>query len=175
VWFVSLRELTDPALIPDQIRLALPLPRTSPLAAWEQVVAFLSHQPSLLLLDNYEHLVEQGAPIVQELLAQVAALTVLVTSRRCLGLEGEREFPVAPLPTPVDSGWWLVDGPATTAPSDRSTNHHPLSTLVRFPSVALFVDRAQAVRPDFQLTAQNAAAVAALCRRLEGLPLALEL
>src|SRR5207244_12117239 len=91
-------------------------------------------------------------------------LGVLVTSRQRLGLEGEREFPVAPLPVPLES-------PSKTDPSDPTD----LSTLAGCPSVALFVDRAQAVRPDFQVTAHNAAAVAGLCRRLEGLPLALEL
>src|SRR5207248_4740566 len=108
-WFVSLRELTDPALIPDQILLALRLPRVPQREALEQAAAFLSRAPSLLLLDNYEHLVEAGAQVTQQLLERVEHLTVLVTSRQRLGLEGEREFPVAPLPVPVkavDGGQW---------------------------------------------------------------------
>src|SRR5439155_1156710 len=100
VWFTSLRELTDPALIPDQILLALRLARAPESEALQQVVAFLSQAPALLVLDNYEHLVEGGAEWARQLLERVEPLTLLATSRRCLGLEGEREFPVAPLPVP---------------------------------------------------------------------------
>jgi DNA-binding SARP family transcriptional activator len=159
-WFVSLRELTDPALIADQILLALRLPRVPQREALEQAAAFLSRAPSLLLLDNYEHLVEAGAQVVQQLLERVEHLTVLVTSRRRLGLEGEREFPVGPLPVPELGAGGHASG---------------YEALCAIPSVALFVDRAQAVRPDFQVTARNALAVAGLCRQLEGLPLAIEL
>jgi predicted ATPase len=115
---------------------------------------------------------------VQTLLEQVPALTCLVTSRQRLSLAGEREFPVAPLPVPVDGPWSMVDAPTktdSTDPSEPSTINHQLSTLSACPSVRLFVDRAQAARPDFQITSANAAAVAALCARLEGLPLALVL
>src|SRR5205814_2005487 len=86
VWIVSLRDLTAPALIPDQILLALRLPRWPDTEVWEQVRLFFSRAPSLLLLDNFEHLVEAGAEIVQQLLEQVPPLTVLVTSRQRLGL-----------------------------------------------------------------------------------------
>jgi DNA-binding SARP family transcriptional activator len=100
-WSVSLLDLTDPALIPDQALHSLRLPRSPHREPLEQVASFLSAAPALLLLDNFEHLVEGGAEIVQDLLERVAHLTVLVTSRQCLRLEGEREFPVAPLPVPV--------------------------------------------------------------------------
>lgn len=155
VWFVPLLDLTDPRLIIDQVREALHLPRLPNWEPLEQVVDALSRQPSLLLLDNFEQLLVDGAQTVQTLRERVATLTLLVTSRQRLSLPGERQFPVWPLPTPREPG----------APEQLSRNE----------SVQLFVDRAQAVRPDFQITHRNGAAVAELCRRLEGIPLALEL
>jgi predicted ATPase/class 3 adenylate cyclase len=155
IWFVALADLTNPQLIVDQTRSALRLPRSPGAEPLEQVVAALSRQSALLLLDNFEHLAAGGASLVRTLLERVATLTVLVTSRQRLNLPGEREFPVPTLPTP--------------------TNTDTLVELSRCESVRLFIDRAQAVRPDFQVTERNAAAVAALCERLEGIPLALEL
>lgn len=110
---------------------------------------------SLLILDNIEQVVEAGAELVSELLQLLPGLTILVTSRVRLNLEGEREFVVGALPTPEQ-----VDTP---------------ECLLEFASVELFVDRAKAACADFQLTVHNAASVGALCWRLEGLPLALEL
>ena len=92
-----------------------------------------------------------------ELLARCPGVVILATSRTVLGLRAEREYPVPPLPLPAD--------PATAS----------VAELAASPAVALFVDRARAVRPDFALTAANAAAVAEICRRLDGLPLAIEL
>lgn len=135
VWFVSLAELTDPLLILDQTLSALRLPRSPGTEPLEQVVTALSCQPALLLLDNFEHLAAGGAPLVQTLLERVPTLTVLVTSRQRLNLPGEREFPVPSLPMP------------------RGTE--TLEELARCDSVRLFVDRAQAVRPDFQVTERN--------------------
>jgi predicted ATPase len=110
----------------------------------------------LLVLDNLEQVVG-AARDLGELLARCPRVTMLATSRTVLGLRGEREYPVPPLPLPAD--------PAAV----------PLADLAAWPAVALFVDRARAVRPGFALTAGNAAAVAEICRRLEGLPLAIEL
>jgi predicted ATPase/DNA-binding SARP family transcriptional activator len=166
VWFVSLLDLTDPRLIADKLLDTLRIPRSPQIEPVDQIAAFLSAdpfpgspvhapQPALFVLDNFEHLVEGGRDLVRTLLERVENLKVLVTSRRCLGLQGEQEFPVPPLPVPADA-------------SDPAE-------LARCPSARLFVDRAQAVRPDFQLTRSNATAVAALCGALEGLPLALEL
>jgi predicted ATPase/regulation of enolase protein 1 (concanavalin A-like superfamily) len=175
VWFVSLADLTDPQLIADRVLETLRVPRSPTLAPLEQVIAALSEQPSLLLLDNYEHLVADGAALVQTLLKRVEGLTVLVTSRQRLNLTREREFRVPPLPTPVESGKWSVESPTKAELSRPSTLNAPLSTLLRYSSVQLFADRAQAVDADFQVTEGNAAAVAALCAQLGGLPLALEL
>src|SRR5207249_6613358 len=130
-------------------------PRPSGGDRLEQVIEPLSQQPSLLLLDNFEQLVEGGAPVVAQLLARTPGASCLVTSRQRLDLAGEREFPVPSLPTPLDA--------------------HPPERLALYESVQLFVDRAQAVRPDFQLTERNATAVAELCDHLEGIPLAVEL
>lgn len=154
VWFAPLADLNDPGLIASAIREAMRLPSSlgEPL---EQVVEALKRQSSLLVLDNFEHLAEAGATIVQTLLERVPSLTLLVTSRQALGLSAEREFPVLPLPTP--------NGPDTP------------EQLSLYDSVRLFVDRAQAVKPDFQVSNHNAPAVAELCERLEGIPLAIEL
>jgi predicted ATPase/DNA-binding SARP family transcriptional activator len=154
-WFVPLADLLDPSLIASAISDALDLPRSGDIVPMEQVVEALSQQPSLLVLDNFEHLAEVGGGVVQGLLGRVSQLTCLVTSRRVLDLSGEREFAVSPLPTPPSAG----------TPEQLSLCE----------SVQLFTDRAQAVRPDFQITLANAAPVAELCRRLEGIPLALEL
>ena len=109
----------------------------------------------LLILDNFEQL--SVAPLVARLLAAAARLRIVITSRVPLHLSGEQEYPVAPLAVP-DPG---ADG--------------GLEALLRIEAVALFVERARRVRPDFQLTDENAGAVAAICRRLDGLPLAIEL
>jgi predicted ATPase/DNA-binding SARP family transcriptional activator len=167
VWFVPLLDLSDPRLILDKVLDALRLSRSPEVEPLEQIVPFLSRNPALLILDNFEQLVDGGAECVRTLLEQVEALVIVLTSRQRLDLPGERELPVAPLPVPeaVVSGVWPVVGGRATTPASLITN----------PSVQLFVDRAQAARPDFQVTAGNAPAIAALCARLEGLPLALEL
>lgn len=154
VWFVPLADLRDPSRIADRCLDPLGVERREHVDPHEQLVAFLSRQPSLVVLDNFEHLLA-GAKVVPALLERVPALTCLVTSRQRLGLAGEREYRVPPLATPKGTG--------------------ALEVLADNASVQLFVDRAQAVRPDFQLTQSNAEAVATLCRRLEGIPLALEL
>jgi predicted ATPase/predicted negative regulator of RcsB-dependent stress response len=110
----------------------------------------------LVILDNLEQ-VARVAVDLDELLARCPGLRLLATSRAALGARAEREYPVLPLPLPAD--------PATASLAEISAS----------PAVALFVDRARAVRPDFALTAANAAAVAQICLRLEGLPLAIEL
>jgi predicted ATPase len=174
-WFIPLAELTDARRIPEAVRDAMGLGAAPGGEPIEQIVAALQAAPSLLILDNFEQLVSEGAPLVRHLLERAPSLTCLVTSRQRLELEGEREFPVLPLPTPVDGQSLMADGPAKAELSDPSTIHHPPSTLMACPSVQLFVDRARAARPSFQLTPANAGAVAALCSRLEGLPLAIEL
>jgi predicted ATPase len=110
----------------------------------------------LLILDNLEQVIDVGRDL-DELLARCPGVVILATSRTVLGLRAEREYPVPPLPLPA--------GPTGV----------PLEELMASPAVALFVDRARAVRRDFALTEGNAGAVMAICRRLDGLPLAIEL
>ena len=162
VAFVALADCTDANQCAAQLRVALQLPPPPAAAAVEpldQVVMMLADHRPLLVLDNFEQLVHAGRggaiDIVEALLARVPALHLLVTSRRVLGLAGEREFALPPLPQPE--------------------LHASVAQTARNPSVSLFVDRARSVRPDFQVTPRNHEALAALCRALEGLPLAIEL
>jgi predicted ATPase len=122
----------------------------------EALAEYFGNDSWLLILDNLEQVVG-AARDLGALLVRCRGVAILATSRTVLGLRAEREYPVPPLPPPAD--------PATV----------PLEELESSPAVALFVDRARAVRPGFALTAGNAAAVAEICRRLEGLPLAIEL
>jgi predicted ATPase/DNA-binding SARP family transcriptional activator len=181
VRFVPLADIAEAGRIPDALRQALRLPAVPGVTPLDQVVATLSRQPTLLLLDNFEQLVEEGAAIVRALLERVSTLACLVTSRRLLELEGEREFPVRPLPVPRptnDQRPTTNESPPALVVGRSSLVEAGVPSPENFmqcPSVQLFVDRAQAVRADFQVTVRNAAAVAALCERLEGIPLAIEL
>jgi predicted ATPase len=154
--FVPLDAVTDPGLALAAIGRAVgvDLARTS--APVEALAETFGDGAWLLILDNLEQVAGVAADLA-ELLARSPQLAMLATSRTVLGLRAEREYPVPPLPLPAD--------PAAV----------PLEELRSWPTVALFVDRARAVRPGFALTEGNAVAVAEICRRLEGLPLAIEL
>jgi predicted ATPase/DNA-binding SARP family transcriptional activator/Tfp pilus assembly protein PilF len=154
VWFVPLNDLGDANALPRAITDALGLPRTAHGDPQRQAADLLARQPSLLVLDGIEHIVPGAAPVLETLLGRAPALTCLATSRHRLGLAAETELHVGPLPTPGDDD---------------------VSGLARNPAVQLFVDRAQAARPDFQLTVTNARSIAEVCRRLDGIPLAIEL
>lgn len=156
VLFVPLSPVTDPDLVAPTIAQAVDIDEkpTQPIA--ESVKEALQDQNVLLVLDNFEQVIS-AAPVVAELLAACPALRVLVTSREALRLSGEQAFPVPPLEVP----------PSDAAPDPDD--------LLQYSAVALFVERAQSVRPHFALTAENAHLVAELCRRLDGLPLAIEL
>jgi predicted ATPase/DNA-binding CsgD family transcriptional regulator len=156
VCFVELAALRDPGLVVPTLARELGTREDGPQPLAEQVKKTLGDKHLLLLLDNFEHLLV-AAPEVEALLAACPSLKIVVTSRSPLRLQAEYLFPVAPLALPDLS--WL---PAPEA-------------LARTASVALFVQRAQAIRPAFQLTSANARAVAEICVRLDGLPLAIEL
>ena len=156
VWYVELAPLTDPARVLTTIAGVLGVPE----AAGEPLITTMQHtladRQMLLLLDNFEHLLD-AAGLVPQLLQTAPALYVLATSRSPLGVYGEQEFPVPPLALPD-----LRPVP-------------PLAALAANEAVQLFVDRAREIKPDFTLTAENAPAVAGICVRLDGLPLAIEL
>jgi predicted ATPase/serine/threonine protein kinase len=157
--FVPLASLSDPGLIASVIAQTLGIREAggrSPLEILKESLQHSLRVPMLLLLDNFEHLV-QAAPTVAEILAMGPNLKILVTSRAALHVYGEREFPVAPL----------------ALPDSRST--HPVEVLAQCPAVALFVQCAVAAKPDFCLDRENASAVTEICARLDGLPLAIEL
>ncbi|MFC9694618.1 BTAD domain-containing putative transcriptional regulator [Kribbella sp. NPDC056951] len=142
-------DLTPPSsLVPKQLRASR--------AATDRLVEVIADRRILLVLDNCEHLVQEVAGLVDSLLAACPRLRVLTTSREPLSILGEHLHPVGPLGLPPEAM------PAGEAPYD-------------YPAVQLFVDRARAVRPDFALTPTNWAAVAEICRRLDGMPLAIEL
>ncbi|AYN43086.1 hypothetical protein D9753_34115 [Streptomyces dangxiongensis] len=157
VWFVDLAALTEPHLVPDAIAavLGLQLPASGP--AQEALVSQLGGRELLLVLDNCEHLVEACAAVVSDVMARCPGVTVLATSRELLRSYGERTFRVPSLSLPDP---------------DRLPS---VADLGRFASVRLFVERAGEACPGFGLTEANAAAVAQICFRLDGIPLALEL
>jgi predicted ATPase len=154
--FVSLEAVTDMALIGDTVAQQLRIPTLPGQTLGESVLAFLGPRHLLLLVDNVEQLVA-AAPLAEQVLERAAGLTLLATSREPLRVRGERVVAVAPLALP-EAG----------APVDPGT-------LATVPAVAFFIACARAARPDFALTEANAAAVAEICRRLDGLPLALQL
>ncbi len=157
--FVELAAIQEPALVPPALMQALEISEIigdGPGAALKPLRDYLRDKRLFLVLDNFEQLLP-AASLVAELLAAAPYLKILVTSRTPLHLYGEHEFSVAPLALPD----------LARLPSPDKFTH--------FPAIALFVARAQAVQPNFALTAENALAVAAICAQLDGLPLAIEL
>jgi predicted ATPase len=156
VWLVSLASVTDPDLVPLSIIQALNIKSSPGLKPLESLTAYLRDKELLLLLDNFEHL-SAARNVIDAILASAPQVTVLVTSRVVQHLYGEREFRVPPLDIPN------LDVPLQTA------------QLTQYGAIQLFLERAQAVAPEFALTDENAATVAQICARVDGLPLALEL
>jgi predicted ATPase len=155
VWFVDLSPLDDPSLVPSAIAGALGV-RDEGGDLTERLANFFVDKRLLLVLDNCERVVE-AAPVVADLLARATGVNVLATSRTPLDAYGEREYPLEPLPLP---------DPARLPTLER---------LSQYDAVRLFIERALAVKPDFAITNANAPAVAEICSRLDGLPLAIEL
>jgi predicted ATPase/DNA-binding SARP family transcriptional activator len=158
IWFIALAELRDATRLFDVIGDTLGLPRTTSAEQTQDQIAERLNSDEhrrLLILDNFEQIVDEGAAEIQTLLGRAPRVSCLVTSRHRLLLDGEREFSLLPLPTPVHVG--------------------TPERLLEYASVQLFVNRAQSTRPDFQLSSRNAVAIAQICARLEGIPLAIEL
>jgi predicted ATPase/class 3 adenylate cyclase len=161
IYFVGLTPISVPTLVASTIGQTLGLKEGSGQPMVESLKDFLRDKQLLLLLDNFEQVVD-AAPLLAELLAAAPRLKMLITSRAVLHLSGEHAFPVPPLALPDST-------------SLQSTSADVVSTLSHYTAVELFIQRAQAVKPDFQVTTGNAAAVAEICARLDGLPLAIEL
>jgi predicted ATPase len=171
VYFVALDAVRDPALVPTQIASAMGIADVGSRPAGQVVAEWLGPKVVLAVLDNFEQVLE-AAPAVATLLRAAPGLKLIVTSRAPLRISGEHEYPVPGLPTPPDlaslSGLDLARLPGAERELEASS-------LAAYESVRLFVARATAVRPDFTVTNENAAAVAAICARLRGMPLAIEL
>jgi transcriptional regulator with XRE-family HTH domain len=159
VWLVELAALADPDLVPQAVAAAAGVREDPGRPLLATLTAALRAKRLLLVLDNCEHLVDACARLADALLRACPHLTVLATSREALGLAGETVWRVPSLALPA-------------VPDPR--HPPPVEALTRSEAVALFVDRARAVQPRFVLTPESAAAVAALCALLDGLPLALE-
>lgn len=173
IWFIELAPLADAAdvaptvlsalgaseFVDGNLRPGLHIPMAR--AASARLVEVIADRQVLIVLDNCEHLVNEVAVLVDALLAACPRLVVLTTSREPLAIPGEHLHPVGPLGLPPED-----------SPDNSQAGIAPRTT---YPSVELFVDRARAVRPDFALNATNGPAVAEICRRLDGMPLAIEL
>jgi predicted ATPase/DNA-binding CsgD family transcriptional regulator len=157
VWFVELAALSDPALVAQQTAATLGLRDQPGQPVIDGLARFLRERRSLIVLDNCEHLLEGCARLCDALLRVCPALRLLVCSREPLAVPGEAILVVPSLPVP--------------------STDQPLSpdNLAAYPSVRLFVDRARLARADYQLAAHNAAAVAGICQRVDGIPLAIEM
>jgi predicted ATPase/class 3 adenylate cyclase len=156
VFFVPLASIVDPQLVPAAIAGALGLQEDGAAPVRDRLSSFFASKQVLLVVDNFEHLIE-AAPVIGDLLRAAPRLTVLATSRAPLRLQAELEYPVPALALP------------------RRQPPPSAEELTHYEAVQLFIARAQAVRPDFSLDDENGPAVAEICWRVDGLPLAIEL
>jgi non-specific serine/threonine protein kinase len=155
-WFVDLASTTNPDLLVNVVARVLDVPEKPGATMVETLLAWLQPRQLLLILDNCEHLVDACAALAESTLRQARSLRILATSREALSVPGEAVWRVPPLAVPAES----------EAPDPDA--------MLAFDAIRLFVDRARAVA-SFQFTSENAAAVADICRRLDGVPLAIEL
>jgi transcriptional regulator with XRE-family HTH domain len=157
VWLVELASLADPTLVPAAVAAALGVRESPGQSLLMTLLAFLRERRLLLILDNCEHLLDACAHLADTILRGNPGARLLATSREALGIDGEVSWRVPSLVVP---------------PSDSVTS---LDVLTRNEAVRVFLDRAVAAQPDFTLTDQNAPSIAQVCRRLDGIPLAIEL
>ena len=156
-WFVDLAQIRDDGLVAQAVAVVLRVPERPGKSLVESLVDAIQGRRQLLILDNCEHVLDPAARLIDRLLRTSDDLRVLTTSREALSTAGERVWRVKPLPVP--------EAPTTVSPA----------RLLKYESVRLFVDRATAAESDFALTVHNGAAVVEVCRRLDGIPLAIEL
>lgn len=157
VWWAELAPLSAGSSVSTAVLAAIGLREQASRSAVDQLADHFAHGRALLVLDNCEHLLDAVVALVEPLLGRTTELTVLATSREPLGLAGETTWRVPPLALPVESG------PSTP------------EALTAYDAVALFMERARQARPNFVVTNENAPAVAEICARLDGIPLAIEL
>jgi predicted ATPase/class 3 adenylate cyclase len=155
VWFVELAPLVESSLVASTIGEVLELSEVPGQAILDTLSDALAQKQLLFVLDNCEHLLEACAEVAAAMLKACPELRILASSREVLGIAAETTYAVAPLPLPK--------------------NRQDVGALLAAPSVQLFVERAQQVKPNFQLTEENAEAIGFICRRLDGIPLAIEL
>jgi len=155
VWLVDLTAVADPALVPTAVGVALGIAERPDVPALDGLLDHLRRAELLLILDNCEHLSEACGELVHEVLRACSEVRVLATSRVVLGIPGELDYSVEPLPTPTEAV--------------------PAEDVERFASVRLFLDRGRAARRDLAVGGKDLATVARICRELDGLPLAIEL
>ena len=158
-WIVELSHLRDPALLPNTVASVLGLPEQDARSALDALLEYLRDRRLLLILDTCEHLLDACAALAQAVMRDAPEVTVLATSRQPLDMPGESTFPIGPLPVP-ESGWLPPAGAGAAGGGD---------------AIELFTLRAATAVAGFTLTADNVADVIQLCRRLDGMPLALEL
>ena len=156
-WLVELAPLSDPGLVPRTAAMVLGLEEVPGKAIMATLVEHLKDKRLLLVIDNCEHLLDASAVLVGSLVTRCPHLTILASSREALGITGEQTYRVPSLSLP--------DPKETPTPA----------SIVPFAAVQLFVDRCLSVHPDFRVTHENAATLASICHRLDGIPLAIEL
>jgi predicted ATPase/DNA-binding CsgD family transcriptional regulator len=176
VVFVPLAPITNPDLVLPAIARELGLQDAQTRGPLDLIIDFLSRRRFLLVLDNFEQ-VRAAAPELVELLSACDDLVILVTSRALLRISGEQRFPVSPLGLPEDGRRRTEDGGRKTGIRGRRRQDATAvdRAIEQSAAVQLFIARAQASDPEFTLDTENAAAIAEICRRLDGLPLAIEL
>ncbi|HEV3090009.1 MAG TPA: tetratricopeptide repeat protein [Candidatus Cybelea sp.] len=155
VWFVELAPLNDPSLVPNALARALRVQESSGRSLLDSLIAFISGKRLLIILDNCEHLIDQARVIARSLLRECQNIALLTTSREALGIDGERAYQIPSLSVP-----------------DRVLS---ANEAIGYGAVALFADRVHAAETRFELTDDNLKPVLEICRRLDGLPLAIEL
>ncbi len=159
VWLVELASLTDGALVAGAVAQALGVAESPGRPVLDVLVAYLKFKQALLILDNCEHLIDAVAPVADAILRACPRVRIIATSRQSLNVEGEHVYRMPSLAVPPASG------SAAVAPAEASA----------YGAVALFEERARAVDSSFRLDTSNVAAVGEICRRLDGVPLALQL
>ncbi len=182
-WLVDLVTLREPVLVPQLVAQALGLRQVPNQTPLEILMDWVQARQLLLILDNCEHLVGECARLAQSLLLHAPQLRILATSREPLAIVGETVYHVRPLVLPPGGESVQFQDTQDATVSGRAS-HHLLEDgksrlnpgeLVQYGAIRLFVDRARAITSDFMLTSENAAAIVEVCRRLDGIPLAIEL